>query len=325
MAVSRTRKSVSTRATKARKARFLVGTASWADPGFTDWYPPGLPARDRLTWYARHFNLVEVNTSYYAIPTPKVVAGWCDRTPDHFIFDVKLFQLLSRHRTTLDRLPRDLRGLAAVQRGKVELTPVLEREVAHRIIDAVAPLRDAGKLGALLLQLTPAFGPREHSLEELDGVVELFADYKLAVELRHRGWLTGEERETTEAYFRSRHLAYVTVDAPPSEHFTVMPPLDLVTRPDLAYLRAHGRNTHGYLHGKSVAERFDYDYPEAELREIAARAAHLAEGASEVHIVYNNNRGDYALRAATRTGELMAELAREPANDAPRSRPRRRA
>src|SRR3954451_16265037 len=136
--------------TKAPR-RILVGTASWADPGFTDWYPPGLPARDRLSHYARHFNLVEVNTSYYAVPTPKVVAGWSERTPDHFLFDVKLFQLLTRHRTTLDRLPRDLRARAEVKRGKVKQTRMLEREVPRRIIDAVAPLREAGKLGALLL------------------------------------------------------------------------------------------------------------------------------------------------------------------------------
>jgi uncharacterized protein YecE (DUF72 family) len=288
----------------------LVGTASWADPGFTDWYPEGLPARQRLAYYAQHFDLVEVNTSYYAIPRPAVVQSWVEQTPANFTFDFKLFQLLSRHRTTLDRLPRDLRSLVG-ESGKVKLTASLERELAQRIIDAIAPLREAGKLGALLLQLTPSFGPRTHDLEELDHLVELFDGYKLAVELRHRGWVTGKELQRTEDYFRSRRLAFVTVDAPPSEHFIAMPPLDIVTSPDLAYLRAHGRNTHGYLYGKTVAERFDYDYSESELEEIATRAAHLAESASEVHVLYNNNKGNYALRAAGRTRAIVADM--EPA------------
>jgi len=94
---------------KAASGRIRVGTASWADPGFTTWYPPGWPAKQRLEYYARHFDLVEVNTSYYAIPRREVVAAWVDQTPDGFLFDFKLFSLLSRHKTTLDRLPRDLR------------------------------------------------------------------------------------------------------------------------------------------------------------------------------------------------------------------------
>lgn len=285
--------------------RILVGTSSWADPGFTDWYPAKLPARQRLAYYARHFDLVEVNTSFYAIPRPEVVASWVDQTPDRFVFDFKLFQLLSRHRTTLERLPRDLRHLAS-NGPKVELTAALERALALRIREAIAPLREARKLGALLLQLTPSFGPRTHRLEELDDLVHLFKGYKLAVELRHRDWVTEAEQPRTAQFFRSRGLAYVTVDAPASEHFMAMPPLDLVTRPDLAYLRAHGRNTHGYLHGRSVAERFDYDYSAAELTGIADRATHLAEFASEVHVLYNNNKGDYALRAATGTRAILA-------------------
>ena len=303
------RKNVAATKTHPRKAthhRILVGTSSWADPGFTDWYPAGLPARSRLAYYAEHFDLVEVNTSFYAIPRPAVVAGWVAQTPDDFTFDFKLFQLLSRHRTTLEKLPRDLRPRTATRNAKVELTTRLERELALRIIDTIAPLREAGKLGALLLQLTPSFGPRSHTLEELDPLVKLFAGYKLAVELRHRGWVSDEQRPRTVEYFRARQLAYVTVDAPTSKHFMAMPALDIVTRPDLAYLRAHGRNTRGYLHGRTVAERFDYDYSNSEVEEIADRALHLAEQATEVHVLYNNNKGDYALRAAERTHGAIA-------------------
>src|SRR5579859_3493906 len=93
-----------TRRKSSRATRILVGTSSWADPGFTVWYPDGLSARKRLGYYASRFDLVEVNTSFYAIPRPEVVAAWVEQTPDRFTFDFKLFQMLSRHRTTLERL-----------------------------------------------------------------------------------------------------------------------------------------------------------------------------------------------------------------------------
>jgi uncharacterized protein YecE (DUF72 family) len=101
--------------------------------------------------------------------------------------------------------------------------------------------------------------------------------------------------------------AWVGVDAPDTDHFTVMPSVDAVTRDDLAYLRAHGRNTEGYLHGKSVAERFGWDYSDEELEEIGGRAQELAGQASEVHVMFNNNRGADAPTAARRMRELLGQ------------------
>src|SRR5438477_4193265 len=145
--------------------RILVGTSSWADPGFVeDWYPKGLAARDRLAWYAERFEYVEVNSSFYAIPAEKTVARWAEITPDGFTFDAKLHRLLSRHAAGLDSLPPDLRERTQTgPRGRVELTPQLEEALVERTLAEVAPLADAGKLGPFLLQLTPAFTPHEHS------------------------------------------------------------------------------------------------------------------------------------------------------------------
>ena len=84
------------------------------------------------------------------------------------------------------------------------------------------------------------------------------------------------------------------MDAPPADNFQIMPPIDAVTNPRIAYLRAHGRNTKGYLTGRSVAERFAWQYTDDELAEIAAAARTLAEQAGEVHVAFNNNRGDDA-------------------------------
>src|SRR5215211_6806811 len=120
--------------------RILVGTSSWADPGFVEeWYPPGLPARERLPWYAERFEGVEVNSTFYAVPGRETVARWVEATPDGFTFDVKLHRLLSRHAADLDSLPKDLRdGVQVNPRGRVVLTPGLEHAVAERILEELA-------------------------------------------------------------------------------------------------------------------------------------------------------------------------------------------
>src|SRR3954447_2653648 len=147
-----------------------VGTSSWADPGFVEeWYPPGLPARDRLPWYAEHFDAVEVNATFYAVPGEGTVARWASATPEGFTFDVKLHRLLSRHSAGLDSLPKALRaGAETNERRRVTLTPQLQDRLGDFTLDALAPLAEAGKLGPFLLQLTPSFSPGKHSLDELD-------------------------------------------------------------------------------------------------------------------------------------------------------------
>jgi uncharacterized protein YecE (DUF72 family) len=291
----------------AGNRKILVGTASWSDPGFVaDWYPPHLPASKRLPWYAEHFNLVEVNSTFYGVPSPKTGQDWCEQTPRDFVFDVKLHQLLSRHSTPLKLLPPGLRSRAREMKNRVQLTPELEEAVVQVVLQGIQPLYDAGKMGALLLQMSPSFRPREHDLGELDHLLDLLSGHSLAVELRHREWLTGEQREQTVAYFKKHRVALVAVDAPRSEHFTVLPAVDEVTDPELAYLRAHGRNERGYISGRTVAERFDYNYPHSELEEIADRAEHLAERTDETHVIFNNNKSYYAPHAASRFRKVIA-------------------
>ena len=289
--------------------RILVGTSSWADPGFVEeWYPPGMSARERLPWYAERFEAVELNSSFYAVPDRGMAERWARATPDGFIFDVKLHRLLSRHAADLKSLPPDMRGDVEVNdRGRVRLTPELELTLADRILESVTPLEQAGKLGAFLLQLTPAFAPDRHRLEELDGLIERLAPHVVAVELRHRGWVSEKRAEQTLGYLSERGAAFVAVDAPKEDHVPIMPDVDAVTNDSLAYMRMHGRNAHGYMHGKSVAERFAWDYSDAELQEIAGRVRGLAEEAHEVHALFNNNRGADAPSAATRFRELIGQ------------------
>jgi uncharacterized protein YecE (DUF72 family) len=294
----------------------LVGTSSWADPGFVkEWYPRGMSARERLPWYAQRFRAVELNSSFYAVPDRNTVHRWAEVTPDGFIFDVKAHRLLSRHAAGLDSLPEDLRdGARTNERGRVLLSEELETALAERLVEEVSPLEEAGKLGAFLVQLTPAFAPGRRQLSELDNLVDTLRPRRIAVELRHRGWVAEKRIDETLSWFSERAVAFVCVDAPPGDHVPIMPPLDAVTREDFAYLRAHGRNTEGYLTGKSVAERFGWRYEDEELEGIAGRAKELAEQAGEVHVMFNNNRGDDAPTAAQRFRALLGQDPGPPAD-----------
>jgi uncharacterized protein YecE (DUF72 family) len=289
--------------------RIVIGTSSWADPGFVEeWYPPDLPARERLGWYAERFDAVEVNSTFYAIPSVQTVESWAEETPGDFTFDVKLHRLLSRHSADLKSLPPALRDDAVTNaRGRVELTERLEAALADEIATAVGPLGD--KLATFLLQLSPAFEPRRNELDELAGLVRrLDATAPVAIELRNRFWLTDRRREDTLRWFEEHGAALVCVDAPEGSNApTLMPNLDVVTRDDVAYLRAHGRNLEGYLRGRSVAERFAYRYDDEELEELGERAGRLAEEASVVRMMFNNNRGADAPTAAQRMRELLGQ------------------
>ena len=300
------------------KARILVGTSSWADPGFVkEWYPDGMPARDRLAWYAQRFEGVELNSSFYAVPDPANVRRWAEITPDGFTFDVKLHRLLSRHSAGLDSLPPDLRdGATTTARGRVELTPDLEGRLIEETLTAIGPLEEAGKLGGLLLQLTPAFSPKRNELAELEPLVRAVRPHRLAIELRNRRWVDDERTAQTLSWFDDNEVAFVNVDAPPGDATPIMPSeLDAVTRDDLAYVRIHGRDTDGYLKGDSVAERFGWIYGDEELEEIVGRARGLAEDAAEVHVFFNNNRDDDAPTAARRFRALLGQDPGPPADD----------
>ncbi len=297
-----------------------VGTASWSEPEFVkaEWYPKGLPAGQRLPFYAQRFDMVESKSSFYAIPAASMCERWAKETPDGFLFDAKCHKLLSRHATKADALPKDLREQAEVtDRENVILTPDLEEEVARRFLEALEPLERVGKLGALLLQMTPGFAPRSVDLTALEPLLHQLKGRgnhprKIVLELRHHDWLDTRHREQTVAFLREQGVTLASIDGPPADakHFTIMPAVDAITAPRLAYLRLHGRDAKAYLNGKTVAERFHYDYSDDELGEIAARAQGLAAGADEVHVVFNNNSRDYAPRAAERLRERLGQRSR---------------
>lgn len=273
-----------------------------------------MPAGDRLAWYAQHFEMVEVNSTFYAAPDARMVERWCRATPEGFTFDVKLHQLLSRHSTQVRLLPPALQRRAEVDaKGRVKLTSEIEGAMIEQFRKSIEILSSSGKLGALLLQLSPAFSPKMHKLSELDDLLGALRKYRIAIELRNRNWAEGDQLKATLAFLRGHSAAFVLVDAPDEKHFTIMPPeLNEITDPGLAYLRLHGRDARAYTTGKTVASRFNYDYTDGEIGEVAERVNALAQEAKEVHVVFNNNALDYAPHAAARMrtalGQMIADM-----------------
>ena len=307
-----------TGAGKKRGNNILVGTASWSDPGFVErWYPKKMPANERLGWYAQHFGMVEVNSTFYSVPDRRMVERWCATTPTGFVFDVKLHQLFSFHSAQAKLLPPELQRIAKTDsKGKLSVSPALRDSLLEIFLRSMSVLATERKLGVFLLQLSPAFSPRKHELTELEPVISGLRDYSLAIEFRNRNWVVSDQLKSTTEFLRKHKVGFVNVDTPAADHFSIMPPdLNEVTNPDFSYLRLHGRNAKAYLTGKTVAKRFDYDYSDKEIEEVADRSRRLANEAKEAHIVFNNNNLDYAPRAAIRLrkalGQKIAPLSSE--------------
>lgn len=251
-----------------------IGCGSWADAEYVGiLYPKGLPPAERLRVYATHFDRVELNNTYYSTPSAAQMTGWAKQTPPAFQFDFKLHRAFSQK-------------------------PVTSGELVTKLTAAVKPLIQEKKLGCFLLTLAPSFGPDRHQLEELDGLRgNLPQGVPLAVELRHRGWVEGKARATTLDFFRERKLAWVSLDLPKLKLPSLLPVIDEVTNPQLAYVRLHGRNS-GWSKAKTAAERHHWDYSLQELKEIAARVRRLADQAENVHVSVNNHAEDFAPKAA---------------------------
>jgi uncharacterized protein YecE (DUF72 family) len=288
-----------------------IGTASWTDPEFikAGWYPADVKddAEGRLRYYAAHFPMVEVNASFYALPTVETTAAWAERTPDDFRFHVKAHQVISGHPSEPGRLPEPLRNLPFQpdKRGRIRRpSRELRDAVIDSLLEAVGPL--GGKLGAILVQLPPyvVSGPAQR--EELGRILSRLAPARAAVEFRHRSWAEPGEREAAAELLGTYDASWVVVDAPRIDAKNVMPPIVEVTSPHLAYLRLHGRNAATWNTGRTVAERFDHVYSDEEMEEWIDPVLEMAERAQEVAVVFNNNARDHALRNAERFGELLS-------------------
>jgi len=264
----------------------LVGTSSWND--HEPFYPPGTEPSERLGIYARYFPVVEINTTYYRIPRRSMVERWVERTPPGFIFDVKP--------------PRALTSTPEEPRGEA---PEPDAAEAAAFAEAIAPLAESGKFGAITFQFPPSYRNTEEHRDYLRLLPELFPDYRVAVEFRRRDWLDEEHAAGTLDLLRESGLIYTMADEPQFGSGSV-PPVYGITNPHLSIVRFHGRNAEAwYRFTGSSRDRFDWDYTQQELAEWTPKIERAAQQADRVHVFFNTNRDDQGPRNAVRLMDML--------------------
>jgi uncharacterized protein YecE (DUF72 family) len=294
--------------------RIRVGTCSWTDPTMVRaWYPASArTAADRLRYYSSRFDTVEVDSSFYGLPTPATASAWAERTPPDFVFHIKAFAMLTRHGVRSEQLPDSLRSRYAYEtdgRGRILHPPSeLRDDVFALFVSALEPLRTRNKLGLVLMQFPPYFVANEANRSYVTYSVQRLAPLRVAVEFRHGSWLQGRTASQTLDLLTDLHAVYVCVDEPRLEVANVLPPLTAVTA-DVAYVRFHGRNGAMWnAHAVSAAERFNYLYSQEELEEWAEPVRHLTERASTTYLMFNNCFADYAPKNAQQMLTLFDTL-----------------
>lgn len=248
-----------------RHSLWRVGTSGYS---FADWvgpfYPPGTPKQAMFDQYVRHFRTVEINYTYYRMPAARTLAGLDRRSPPGFDFWIKANRQLTHE-------------------GKLE--------PAEAFLDALDPLRAAGKLAGVLVQLPQSFHRTISNRKYLAGLLEALASVPLAVEFRHFSW----DHRSTYTGLADRGVTFVVPDVPPIA--SLHRPSARLTGPT-GYLRLHSRNAELWYAG--AAERYDYSYSRQELTELLDEWASLEDNARGVYAFFNNcHRGQAAENAQT--------------------------
>jgi len=295
----------------------LVGTSSWTDKTLLQsgrFYPPDVKSPEaRLRYYAEQFSLVEVDTSYYALPAVRTAEQWAERTPPGFVFDVKAFRLFTGHPAQPRVLPTDIReALGAAVDANVylrDLPPELVQELWQRFRATLEPLARAGKLGAVLLQFAPWIVSNREGRAQVEQAARQLEGFRVAVEFRNKSWFSERARERVLAFEREHELCHVVVDEPQGFASSV-PQIWQATNPALALLRLHGRNREMWTKKglPSSAERFNYLYSGPELAALAESARELAPRVEKLHVLFNNCYQDKAQRNALQFTELLAAV-----------------
>lgn len=269
-----------------------IGTSGWHYPGGKGtwngiFYP--LPADrqrgfDELAFYAERFNVVEVNSTFYGQPRANVSLGWARRTPAGFEFTVKLYQKFTHPGLTLDRTPVSAADVDAFKGG-------------------VDPLAAAGKLGPILAQFPSSFHHTPEAVAYLDWLLRTFANYSIAVELRHASWSNAAAE--TRAVLAAGRAAWVQIDEP---KFNSSIRQDLsVDEGDIFYLRLHGRNAGKWWDHEQTEDRYNYYYSVTELEPIAAKVKLAGRAAKKAYLLLNNHFSAQAVANATTLKKMLDE------------------
>ncbi len=245
-------------------AELHIGTSGWS---YNEWagvfYPNS--STNKLSYYSKLYQTVEVDSSFYAYPSKGLVLGWARYTPDDFVFSVKLPQLITHEK-------------------KLEVSKGAEADLI-RFLSLLKPLIATGKLGPVLIQLPPSFSFNS-DFDKMKGFLSRTPeDIKFAVEFRHPSWL----REEVWSLLRSRNTANVIVDEP------LLPP-DTVVTADFAFIRWHGRGTRPW---------YNYRYSEKELETWVPKLKEVASRVEKTYGYFNNHFKGFAVENSLRMMEKL--------------------
>jgi uncharacterized protein YecE (DUF72 family) len=251
-----------------------VGTSGYS---FEDWrrvfYPIGLDKGKMLDYYVRYFLTVEINSTYYRIPHPAVMANIARKAPRGFDFMIKVPQSLTHHRQDIER----------------DVTVFRE---------AVKPIEDTGKLSGLLAQFPFSFKCSADGLDYIVACREALLPHRLYVEFRHSGWVNPYVLDR----LRSEGVGYVSVDEP--QLYGLLKP-DLLATTDIGYVRLHGRNAAQWWDGGP--RRYDYDYSEKELRTWLDRILQMHGRLKALYVYFNNCYDGQAVSSAQLFKRLLGQ------------------
>jgi uncharacterized protein YecE (DUF72 family) len=259
------------------EGRVLIGTSGYS---YDDWngpfYPQGLSKDERLSHYALFFPFVELNFSYYQMPTRRGLKGMVERTQSHFLFSIKAHKTLTH-----------------------EFGPAW-RDDAKAFREAVGALAEAGRLACVIVQLPYSF---HHDAENRVYLAQLLDELKplpVAVEFRNDEWTT--ERVYEE--LAKRGVAYLAVDAPELPN---LPRPEVRATAAFSYVRFHGRNAENWWTGNNES-RYDWDYSDQELRSWLPRIFALRDKTDTVFVAFNNHSKGRAVKNARQLEELVKLL-----------------
>ncbi|MGG1879192.1 DUF72 domain-containing protein [Paenibacillus cisolokensis] len=268
--------------------RVHIGLSGWGD--HDKLYDEGAKAGDRLGMYARHFPVVEMDNSFYAIPSPEQMGKWCDQTPEGFGFIVKAFQ-----------------GMTGHDRGKGKSYYPNTKAMFDAFKQSVEVLREKGKLRAVLFQYPPWFQCERKHVEILKRTREWMGDAPLALEFRHQSWFEPGMREKTLAFMQDEGWIHSIVDEPQAGAGSVPTVLE-PTREDAVMIRLHGRNMNGWNSGGQEnwrEVRYLYRYNDEELREWRDHVLKLLKHVRQCWMIFNNNSGGDASDNAKQLLQLL--------------------
>ncbi len=258
-----------------------VGTCAFTDhEGF---YPPTLPQGERLGYYARRFDLVEVDSTFYGLPRPSTLARWVEATPEGFTMDIKAERRMTGH----------VRGMTFEE----------QFAACRAFQERFETFARSGRMGYVLLQFPPWLRMGAEAMRVVRSLRQELAAFRVSVEMRNRSWYQGGGEELM-GLLREIGAAHVVADEPQVGQGSV--PLVPAVTDEVAILRLHGRNAETwYVRGQSSQDRFYYLYSQEELVALRRTAEVLQESAREVHVLFNNNHGDFAIRGALAMREML--------------------